>query len=225
LQDLRKGLNELREGLKRIRQELAEHFADLDDQDMYGKQMWSFVGKANEQVEDLVHDVNNAESTFVDAITYYGEDEKNMTSSEYYGIFKTFVTSYKKCKVENQAFAEQKAAYERRKQLLEENRAQRQRVQETDTTEKEDVLDALLEKLRRGDAIGRRSRRTRESGEQGAAEARDDPANIARDMLAQLQSEGFIASGPPSPTSTRGTSRRRRRRRRGEEEGSDVPGI
>jgi len=95
LQDLRKGLNELREGLKRIRQELAEHFADLDDQDMYGKQMWSFVAKANEQVEDLVHDVNNAESTFVDAITYYGEDEKNMTSSEYYGIFKTFVTSYK----------------------------------------------------------------------------------------------------------------------------------
>ena len=95
MQDLRKGLNELREGLKRIRQELAEHFADLDDQDMYGKQMWSFVAKANEQVEDLVHDVNNAESTFVDAITYYGEDEKNMTSSEYYGIFKTFVTSYK----------------------------------------------------------------------------------------------------------------------------------
>lgn len=95
MQDLRKGLNDLREGLKRIRQELAEHFADLDDQDMYGKQMWSFVAKANEQVEDLVHDVNNAESTFVDAITYYGEDEKNMTSSEYYGIFKTFVTSYK----------------------------------------------------------------------------------------------------------------------------------
>lgn len=72
-----------------------EHFADLDDQDMYGKQMWSFVNKANGQVEDLVHDVNNAESTFVDAITYFGEDEKSMTSSEFYGIFKTFVTSYK----------------------------------------------------------------------------------------------------------------------------------
>ena len=95
LQDLRKGLTDLREGLKRIREELVEHFADLDDQAMYGKQMWSFVNKANGQVEDLVHDVNNAESTFVDAITYFGEDEKNMTSSEFYGIFKTFVTSYK----------------------------------------------------------------------------------------------------------------------------------
>jgi cytokinesis protein len=86
----------LRDGLKRIRQELGEHFADdLDDQDMYCKQMWSFASKANEQVEDLVHDVNNAESTFIDVISYYGEDEKKMTSSEFYGIFKTFVTSYK----------------------------------------------------------------------------------------------------------------------------------
>jgi len=66
----------LRDGLKRIRQELGEHFADLDDQDVYSKQMWSFSSKANEQVEDLVHDVNNAESTFIDVISYYGEDEK-----------------------------------------------------------------------------------------------------------------------------------------------------
>lgn len=96
LQDIRKGLVDLRDGLKRIRQELGEHFADdLDDQDIYCKQMWSFSSKANEQVEDLVHDVNNAESTFIDVISYYGEDEKKMTSSEFYGIFKTFVTSYK----------------------------------------------------------------------------------------------------------------------------------
>lgn len=97
LQDVRKGLSELRDGLTRIHKELVEHFADLDQNDHYGKQMWAFYNKANVQLEDLVDDVRNADSTFVDAINYYGEEDKNMTSSEFYGIFKIFVTSYKVC--------------------------------------------------------------------------------------------------------------------------------
>jgi len=95
LQDVRKGLADLREGLKRIRQELGEHFADMNEHDKYGKQMWAFVSKANVQMEDLVHDVNNADSMFTDVLNYYGEEDKNMSSSEFYAIFKTFVTSYK----------------------------------------------------------------------------------------------------------------------------------
>lgn len=63
--------------------------------DRYGKQMWTFVGKATSQLEDLVDDVNHADSTFNDVLRYYGEDDHNMSSSEFYGIFKTFVTSYK----------------------------------------------------------------------------------------------------------------------------------
>lgn len=95
MQDLRKGVTDLREGLKRIRQELGEYFANMNEDDMYGKYMWAFVGKANVQMEDIVHDVNNAESMFTDVLNYYGEEDKNMSSSEFYGIFKTFVTSYK----------------------------------------------------------------------------------------------------------------------------------
>lgn len=97
LQDLRKGLSELRDGLKRIRKELEEHFSDPLEDDRYGKQMWQFVAKATNQVEDLVDDVNNAEATFNEAVSYYGEEDKGMSSSEFYGIFKTFVTSYRVC--------------------------------------------------------------------------------------------------------------------------------
>lgn len=97
LLDVRKTLTELREGIKRIRQELSEHFADAEQTDRYGKQMWNFIGKATAQIEDLVDDVNLADSTFSEVVKFYGEDEKNMTSSEFYGIFKTFVTSYKVC--------------------------------------------------------------------------------------------------------------------------------
>jgi cytokinesis protein len=57
--------------------------------------MWNFVGKASSQLLDLTDDVNLAQSTFTEVIKYFGEEDKNMSSSEFYGIFKTFVTSYK----------------------------------------------------------------------------------------------------------------------------------
>ena len=97
LQDVRKSLTELREGLKRIKQELTDHFSDMEQADRYGKQMWGFIRKATSQVEDLVDDVNHADATFNEVLRYYGEDDRNMSSSEFYGIFKTFVTSYRVC--------------------------------------------------------------------------------------------------------------------------------
>jgi cytokinesis protein len=96
LQDVRKGLSDLREGMTRIRQELTEHFADVEQSEtLYGKQMWAFLRKASNQLEDLVDDVNSADTTFTEVVRYYGEEDRNMSSSEFYAIFKTFVTSYK----------------------------------------------------------------------------------------------------------------------------------
>ena len=95
LQDGRKDLANLREGLKKIRQELTDHFANVEPSNQYGTKMWAFLKKATALLEDLVDDVNAAESTFSEVAQFYGEDEKNMTSSEFYGIFKIFITSYK----------------------------------------------------------------------------------------------------------------------------------
>ena len=95
LQDVRKDLANLREGIKKIRQELTDHFANVEPSNKYGTKMWAFLKKATALLEDLVDDVNAAESTFSEVAQFYGEDEKNVTSSEFYGIFKTFITSYK----------------------------------------------------------------------------------------------------------------------------------
>jgi Formin Homology 2 Domain len=100
LQEVRKGLTEIRDGLKAIRQELSEHFSDVESlppEDRYAKKMWRFVGESTDRIEDLVDEVNLAETTFSEVVKYYGEDDKNMSSSEFYGIFKTFVTSYRVC--------------------------------------------------------------------------------------------------------------------------------
>ncbi|KAJ7752130.1 hypothetical protein B0H16DRAFT_816985 [Mycena metata] len=218
LQELRKGLGDLRDGLKRIRQELADHYADMDQTEKYGKQMWNFVSKANGQLEDLIDNVNLADTTFTEAIKYYGEEDKTMSSSEFYGIFKTFVISYKKCKTENQTLAEERAALEKRRAAADEVRAKRDKLMdETPPNEDDDVLDTLLEKLRNGDTVNRRTRKNRfgsdkrpsvpqslnSDGETPAA------ADVARDMLARLQSDGFVT--PASPTVPVAQRRRRRR--------------
>jgi cytokinesis protein len=91
---------EMRDGLKRIRLELGEHFTDveaLQSDDRYGKKMWRFVAEGKDRLADLVDQVTLADATFTEVLKYYGEDDKMMTSSEFYGIFKTFVTSYKVC--------------------------------------------------------------------------------------------------------------------------------
>lgn len=92
-------------------------------------------------------------------------------------------------------------------------------VQESEDTS---VLDNLLAKLRNGDSVGRK-RRARNSERRPAAPldlnadkllaagAGNDTANIARDMLAQLQMDGFDSSTPTSPTSANPPRRSRRR--------------
>lgn len=100
LQEVRKGLGELRDGLKTIRHELQENFADIessDPNDLYGKKMWVFVGEAGARLEDLVDEVTLADSSYGEVVRYYGEDDRNMTSIEFFGVFKTFVTSYRVC--------------------------------------------------------------------------------------------------------------------------------
>ena len=57
--------------------------------------MWGFVGKATQQIEDLNDDFNAADSLFTEVVRYFGEDDKNVSSTEFYGTFKTFVTSYR----------------------------------------------------------------------------------------------------------------------------------
>jgi cytokinesis protein len=94
-QDIRKDLGELRDGLKRIRQELNDYYTDQALGDGFSNQMCTFVGKATSRLEYLVGDVNHADTTFTEVVKYFGEDEKNMTSTEFFAVFKTFVTSYK----------------------------------------------------------------------------------------------------------------------------------
>lgn len=112
---------------------------------------------------------------------------------------------------------------------MEESKITRQKAQEASAASGQDedtsVLDNLLEKLRNGDTVGRRARRTRPSTENcsavpstlntdGITVGANDTADIARDMLARLQSDGFQAF-IPTPAIESSTRRQTRRRRAG----------
>jgi cytokinesis protein len=235
LQDIRKGLAELREGNKTIRVELREHFSDLDSRpphDLYGKKMWRFMGEVTDQLADLTDQVTHAEEVLLDVLKYYGEDEKTMTSAEFYGIFKTFVTSYRKCKVDNEAAHEERVRNEKWKQAAEELKAARaEAAKNVDGSPDISVLDSLLEKLRSGETVARTGRARANAGQRMAAAAAGGSlsprlegegaegegvsgtgattADIAKDMLAalkkDLKKDGFEAF-PSSVSATSGES-------------------
>ncbi|KAL5511448.1 hypothetical protein ACEPAH_4664 [Sanghuangporus vaninii] len=234
LLELRKGFVELRDGLKKIKSELDEHFSDADLNTPFVSQMWSFVGKASSRLDDLQDDIETADTMFNKAVSYYGEEDRGMTSSEFYGIFKTFVSSYKKCQTDNRIAQEEREAADRRRKAVEEAKADRsaRRQQAADDGGGDNaVLDNLLEKLRNGDSVGRKSRRNRRVKGSSAgsrrqtmddnepadapfelslSEAGDKTVDLARDMLAALKSDGFEAFTPTTPSRP---DRRRRRSR------------
>lgn len=120
--------------------------------------------------------------------------------------------------MQNQTIAEEKLALERRRQAHEENRSNRQKEREAMAADEDGgALEKLLTDLRNGDTIPRKARRRRPAAKSQlltplpvnleGPTAVDDTSHIARDMLARLQSDGFVA------TSTVTTLPRRRRPR------------
>jgi cytokinesis protein len=127
--------------------------------------------------------------------------------------------------MDNQTFAEQKAASERRKQQAEDVKAARAKVANV-TAEDSTMLDSLLEKLRSGESVKGRTGKTRRAERQKPApsplslpEANGDTADIAKGMLAALKSDGFDpALTPLSPTLKVEPTRSRRARIRSDPE-------
>lgn len=142
--------------------------------------------------------------------------------------------------------AEERLAAEKRRQAAQEAKVNRAKAREaastSPSTEDNAVLDDILEKLRKGENP-RRARRGR-AGERGerpaiplsvdiepsaSAGPGAETADLARDMLARLKSDGFEAFPPASPQPRQSSASRRKRRLRGsnvsklELDFSDVP--
>lgn len=92
-------MTELKKSQAMLDAELNDHFAnasDLDPKDGFPKVMFRFAKKSRYRLDALADLVTLAGQKFVEAAKFYGIDPARIPpSTEFFSIFKTFVTSYK----------------------------------------------------------------------------------------------------------------------------------
>lgn len=101
--------------IRTIRHSLEDNFQDSTDG--YARKMFRFSATAEEDLQALRDGILNAEKSLRDTMSYYGEGEEHgrpMQSQDFFGIFRTFTSSYKFCQQQNRARAEEVALRERR---------------------------------------------------------------------------------------------------------------
>lgn len=99
LSDLRSSQSALATELDNYEQQDAR---ELDPRDQFPTKMYRFKKLAGDRLDALGDTFTLAQTAVDDALAFYGEDSKSIpTTHEFFGIFKTFLTSYKKARDDN----------------------------------------------------------------------------------------------------------------------------
>jgi hypothetical protein len=171
-EDISSGTRELQTGLAKIKRDLEDRFDDITDG--YVRRMYPFATDSEERILALKDRVLVAGRAFNQVKTYYGEGDDRFdpsstvevfgrpTSLEFFGIFKTFVTSWdvsrfqrreartdplQLCRAQNRSREEARVATEKR-QLAERNRAQALSPQMTGMSDQSSIMDDLHARLK-----------------------------------------------------------------------------
>lgn len=113
--DMQATSKQMLDEIRKIRRSLEENFQDASDG--YTRKMFRFSAAAEEDLQTLRDGILNAEKGLRDVETYYGEGEEHgrpLQSQDFFGIFRTFTSSYKFCQQQNRARAEELALREKR---------------------------------------------------------------------------------------------------------------
>lgn len=113
--DMQSTSKQMLDEIRKIRRSLEENFQDASDG--YTRKMFRFGAAAEEDLQTLRDGILNAEKGLRDVETYYGEGEEHgrpLQSQDFFGIFRTFTSSYKFCQQQNRARAEEQALREKR---------------------------------------------------------------------------------------------------------------
>lgn len=95
LQPVAKARTELSEKLAAIDKEIKDHLEDEPiSGDRYAQRMIRFLAEARDRIDALNDRRITTESTYNETLKYFNEDPAT-PSNVFFGIFKTFLTSYK----------------------------------------------------------------------------------------------------------------------------------
>ena len=104
--------------IKQIRSSLAADFDGATDG--YATKMFRFAAAAEEELTELRDGIIQADQAYRDVLAYYGEGETKPQSQDFFGIFRTFTSSYKVSTMQrsaNDSFAVRPIAKGKRKPL------------------------------------------------------------------------------------------------------------
>ncbi|OXH25677.1 cytokinesis protein, partial [Cryptococcus neoformans] len=124
--DLQSTSKQMLDDIYRISESLTTQFDT--DKSSYTRQMNAFVSSAAERVRNVRDGIIAADMKLKEVQTFYGEGDgagvgRGMQSQDFFGIFRTFTSSYKFCQAQNRARAEEQAALEDRARRRAERKA------------------------------------------------------------------------------------------------------
>ncbi|KAL7308771.1 hypothetical protein PS15m_011936 [Mucor circinelloides] len=229
LQDMVKDYNEIRVGLQKLIEELENHYPeDQDSQedesseiDNYCQIMRSFRNDAIEKFEELEVRYTSMDVAYRDVVTYFGENPDQMKPDEFFGIFKTFTSSWERAMTDNVSARKKLENMEKARRAEEERRERikAQKLRGVDTSDAnqsgldEDIMDNLLDKLRAGE-IDTNIKRTRNNERSNTSREKrmqksESVALLAEDLLKSIQSDTDAMAGEsPSTSRSRLAARR-----------------
>lgn len=94
--DMQSTSKKMLEDIRDIRKSLQTHFSDVNDG--YARKMFRFSAIAEEELQEVRDGILQADKLLRDVQTYFGEGEemgRPLQSQEFFGIFKTFTSSWK----------------------------------------------------------------------------------------------------------------------------------
>eukprot|EP00795_Rhopilema_esculentum_P003286 gene3286-1616_t len=129
--DIQKEVNHLKSGLRDVEKELElqQRKKERLPNDRFVEVMTSFVKLTNFSVKECEEEFNEMKEKFEKTVVFFGEDPKQVTMDEFFGIFDSFLLSFSEVKGENVAMRKKREEEERKaRELAEQRERERHRV-------------------------------------------------------------------------------------------------
>ncbi|KAG0169559.1 hypothetical protein DFQ28_004162 [Apophysomyces sp. BC1034] len=210
LQDMVKDYNELRSGLQKLIQELDNHYEEDYEApagDHFAKVMRKFRDEAIGKFEELEVRYTSMDVAYKDVVGYYGENPDQMKPDEFFGIFKTFTSSWERAMSDNKTARQklERMEYVRRMEDERKERIKAQKLRGVDTSdsaasgtdEDKNIMDNLLDKLRAGE-LDTSMKRRNERPNNRRMQRSESVAIMAEDLLKSIQTDEETPKMPRS---------------------------
>ncbi|ORY08436.1 FH2-domain-containing protein [Basidiobolus meristosporus CBS 931.73] len=160
-QDMKADFKDLKERFEETRLEVEKyHSTPEKSQEPFTIQMNTFILSADEQLTEAQTKYETMNEKYEAIVKLYGEDPATTTPEEFFGIFRSFMTSFEKALKDNRLEREQRKRAEKRKQQENEKKIEKAARKQPDpepsvdqspqAVDEKGVMDSLLDVLRRG---------------------------------------------------------------------------